>query len=365
MILTRLGLREFRNIEKATLYPSPNINIFFGDNAQGKTNLIEAVYLLANLRGFRSVKNCDFIRHGKDSCRVEAELKIAQIPHLLQVSLLPLSKKILLDEKSPDSSSSYFSHIRTILFSPEEVNLIKSGPAGRRSLIDRAVFISNPKYLDLFSTYRKILSNRNVLLKKRANSNEMEPWNEALIRAGASIRKKRWDFIRNIAPYLDDFFRQISNEKEKVIIDYPQGCWEKSSLEENFRVDLWENRESELRLGQTLSGPHRDDFIIDINGFSLRQFGSQGQQRSFILAFKTAQIREMEKRIGISPILLLDDMTGELDRERQEFLFKFLLERQTQVFLTTTEINRIFRNGFEGARFFRVDAGVFYPDTLE
>lgn len=365
MHISRLCLRNFKNIRSLTLSPAPTVNVFWGDNAQGKTNLIEAVYFLSNLRGFRGVKNQDFITHGEPGSKIEAFLEDSAVRHHFEVAFDIHCKNVYLDEKTPASSSFYFSRFQTILFAPEEVNLVKAGPAGRRALMDRAVFIATPSYLDLYSKYRKILGNRNILLKKQSSAAELEPWDEALIRAGSQIRLRRAEFINKIKPYLNDFFSWISSGREKVSIVYPEGAEDLASSEENLRGELTKRRDAELRFGHTLAGPHRDDFIFDLNGFSLRQFGSQGQQRSFMLAFKMAQLKEMEKNLGHSPILLLDDITGELDPERRGFLFDFLLKKQSQIFLTTTDNKNLKKNGFEGARFFRVSGGEFYPDTLE
>jgi DNA replication and repair protein RecF len=204
------------------------------------------------------------------------------------------------------------------------------------------------------------------LLKEGASSLEFSPWTEGLIAAVAALRRDRFLYVQRLIPFFSEVYRKVTGGEESAELDYPYGGVNDELLRNTLRQDLKREWEKERRLGQTLAGPHRDDVEFRINGFSLRLYGSQGQQRSYILAFKAAQIMDLEATTGESPVLLLDDMTSELDQRRQSLFFRFLHERQGQVFITTTDIAPLEAAGMIQARYFRLDQGTvkhYTPET--
>lgn len=357
MYIQRLFLCNYRNIKKITLEPSPEFNVLWGDNAQGKTNFLESIYLLGNLRSFRSSRNDELINHNSPGCHISGEVVSQGVRRQLDLTIVGSGKKAKIDGKDIKNAAYFMGFLRPILFSPEEVSLIKGNPAGRRALLDRAVFQSDPTFLAKAQLYERCLRQRNRLLKDAKNDRELAPWTEQLIAAGAHIRLERHRYLERLTPLLRETYSTITGGREKADLQYTTAAGDVESLQRSLRHDLAKHRERELILGQTLAGPHRDDPLMLVDGRPLRTFGSQGQQRSFMLAFKTAQIMDLEKKRGEPPVLLLDDMTGELDRQRQGFFFRFLLERRGQVFITTTDIQTLQQEGIRNARFFHVSQG--------
>jgi DNA replication and repair protein RecF len=365
MNIHRLTLCDFRNIEKVEISPDSGFNIFWGVNAQGKTNLLEAVYLLGNLKSFRGARNEEMIRHGRELSRLKGEVDCQGVRRRIELQIECHGKTGRVDGKESRSTGSFLGHLRPILFSPEEVNLIKGSPAGRRDLLDRAVFQADAAFLGRAQEYRRLLRQRNCLLRENRSRVEIQPWSEGLIRTGARIRHDRFIYIDRLLPLLREAYRNIAGGGEEADLQYTAGAPSVEKLEEALRRELERAEDRERKMGQTLAGPHRDDHRFMVNGRLLRLYGSQGQQRSFILAFKAAQIMDLENRTGEPPVLLLDDMTSELDRQRQGFFFRFLQARQGQVFITTTDIRSLIDEGFRQARFYRVSGGVVEEDCRE
>lgn len=363
MYLQRLIYCNYRNIERVNFDPDPEFNVLWGDNAQGKTNLLEGIYLLGNLRSFRGSRYEEFIRHDTVVGQVAGDLINKGVRRRIELSFSEAGKSARIDGKEIKKAGHFMSYLRPVLFSPEEVSLIKGNPAGRRSLLDRAVFQAEPAYLERAQQFERCLRQRNRLLKEGKNEQEIAPWTEQLIQAGARIRFDRLCYLERLLPLLREAYRNISGGHEEADLHYPAAGSEEEYLRQSLRRELARQHEKERALGQTMAGPHRDDPLFLVNGRPLRIFGSQGQQRSYMLAFKTAQIMDMEKQLGEPPVLLLDDMTGELDRHRQGFFFRFLLERRGQVFITTTDIQPLQKEGLQHARFFRVTQGTIQEDS--
>ncbi|WP_305041450.1 DNA replication/repair protein RecF [Geoalkalibacter sp.] len=360
MLISALQLATFRNLATAALEPARDFNVFWGENAQGKTNLLEAIYLLGTLKSFRTQRNEELIRAGALQSRLEARVETAGVGHCLELLLDGPHKRVRIDGKQVRRAGEVLGILRPVLFSPEEVNLVKGAPAGRRDLLDRALLHMDAGYLDLFQDFLRILRQRNGLLRQGAASAELTPWTEGLIRAGAAIRAERHTFATRLAPHLARVYARITEAGEQASLMCPGAP--DSDFAEDLRRELSRLHTEERRLGQTLAGPHRDDPRFLVNGRSLRSFGSQGQQRCFILAFKAAQIELLEELTGDSPVLLLDDITSELDSRRKSYLFEFLRERRGQVFLTTTDAESLRRQGLAQARFFHVSKGHWHHD---
>ena len=357
MHIENIIINNFRNIEKIEFCPDFKFNIIFGQNAQGKTNIIEALYVLANLKSFRFAKNDEFINHGKEKSYIKGLLfsKNAQRSFCLEINR---KEKILkIDNKNARSINDFFGYLRPVLFAPEEIFLLKGNPTGRRSFLDRAVFQASPVFISKILEYNRYLKQRNIILKKGNILSESDPWTIGLVESGTRVRLERIIYIKRILPLFKKIFEDITDGAESADISYPTEYSHEKELKEKFYLDLEKCREKEVHFGQTLAGPHRDDPLFTINGLPLRQYGSQGQLRSFILAFKTAQILDLEKILGEPPILLLDDMTSELDASRQKFFFDFLKKQKGQVFITTTDINPYLGADIKEGRFLRINQG--------
>ncbi|MGE4542669.1 MAG: DNA replication/repair protein RecF [Pedobacter sp.] len=358
MTLKRLILHNFRNIPTAEIYPEEGFNVLCGDNAQGKTNTLEAIYLLGHYKSFRRGKNLELIGSADKISRLQGEFCSNDLTETVCLAVSSDQKTLQINGKRPQHSSEMFGRFPSVLFAPEEVSITKGYPAGRRSLIDRAICHTQPQFLDIARAYQRCLRQRNTLLKEGVAPSILFPWTEELIVAGAKLRLARIRYLARILPLLRETYRQICADRETVDLVYPCPYHNFDDLKEDLRNNLEREHIKEKKYGMTLAGPHRDDPVFMVDNRVLGLYGSQGQQRSFILAFKTAQILDLENETGSVPLLLLDDMTSELDRKRLDFFFRFLHERKGQVFITCTELSPLQNAGFDNMRTFRVQGGL-------
>ncbi|HEX8960117.1 MAG TPA: DNA replication/repair protein RecF [Geobacteraceae bacterium] len=360
MMLKKLYINGFRNLEQSELSFGDRFNIFFGNNAQGKTNLLEAIYLLGTMKSFRMAKNAELIRweatYGVLQGCVERDGVSREIGLLLEKQ----GKKVKVDRKSVARLADFFGSLNVVLFSPEEMAMAKGMPDGRRRYLDRAIFSGDVDYLRVHHDYSRILKNRNTLLRS-GETGEMEVWSDQLAEAGARLIVKRVAYLEELAPLLRGFYGEIAGEREDAGIRYLPHLSDRGHDREGWCRELREamarSRSDELRRGATLVGPHRDDLEFILNGMPLKRHASQGEQRSFVLALKMAEIAHLERIFGSPPILLLDDITSELDRERNTNLMEFLAARRMQVFITTTAMQNIALAGTKHCRTFRIEAG--------
>jgi len=357
MYLRRLVLHNFRNLEHVEILPDKRLNVLWGANAQGKTNILEGIYLLGHLKSFRGAPGSELIRRQMPAGRLLGEVMRNGVLTTIELTFKGQQKSARINGKLVANSSEFLGLFPTILFSPEEVGLVKGYPAGRRALLDRAVFQADPPFLERARAYQRCLRQRNHLLKEGCDTAQLSPWNENLILTGTRLRLDRIGYLKRLVPQLRDIYRQITAGREEADLHYPIQEGTEEELYKKFGQELEQTSAQERHLGRTLSGPHRDDPYFIVGGHSLRKYGSQGQQRSFMLAFKTAQIIDLEANIGHQPVLLLDDMTGELDRQRQEFFFQFLRSRKGQVFITATELQALCNKGFDDVRSYCVSEG--------
>lgn len=360
MQLTQLKLNNFRNIEQAELQPHRFFNILYGLNAQGKTNIIESICLLGSLKSFRATRNEDLIKRGSIEAVIKGRSVRNRVADDMRLDIKKEGKTARLNNKIVSQPDNYLNCLRPVVFSPEEVNLVKGGPSGRRRLIDRAVFQATPGFLTIVQNYERQLKQRNKLLKEKKSDKELAPWTEILIETGAQIRLARKNYINSIFNEFYNCYKKISGDSEQAEIVYKPECETLVELENSFADELNKQKDQEFKYGITLSGPHRDDIPFLLDERSLREFGSQGQQRSFILALKTAQVLDLEKRFGEPPLLLLDDLLGELDRQRQDYFFEFLLKMKAQVFITTTDKEPLVNSGISDGLYFQVEDGVLH-----
>ena len=348
MRLTGLTIRNFRNLRSVNLSPAPGVNVIYGENAQGKTNLMEAVYLLTGQKSFRAARESDFVRFGEETARIEADF-ICQGRQKSAALALGGKKQAWLSgvECTPGELTGEF---LAVVFSPGELALIQQGPAERRAFLDGAISQVMPRYLATLAAMGRILLQRNTLIAdmlKSGSAAAMEPlletWDRSLARAAYSVCHARARFLRRLAPPAAEIYQSIcSREDQPFRLSYqpsipaPQGAdWAEippAEGEAHIRAALAAARGEDYKNYCTTLGPHRDNFEVTLAGVSARSFGSQGQQRSCALALKPAQCRVMEETLGEAPIILLDDVLSELDRTRREYFLRG--EHPGQVFIT-------------------------------
>jgi len=356
VLLEQLTARRFRNLGDVSLYWSDGFNVIWGRNAQGKTNLLEAVYLLGHLKSFRGSRVAELVQEGSEAARINGCVTAGGVQHQLEVTIEERGLTPRLDGKAVSRLSQFLGTVRPVLFTADELGLLKGSPAGRRSLIDRAVLQADPSYLDRVQTFQRVLRQRNQLLKERAPATQLAPWDEALIENGAQLRHDRGLYLGRLQPLLRQVGAEIAGGEE-IDLHYHQGGHDLSDCRARLRRDIERLHGREQLLGQTLAGPHRDDPEPLVGGRPLKLFGSQGQIRSFLLAFKAAQLLDLEALLGEPPLLLLDDLASELDAERQASFFAFLRRRRGQVLITTTHPATLGPAVCPEARYFRVEQG--------
>lgn len=349
MLLEALRLQNFRNLEHVELEPHPRFNILAGENGQGKTNLLEAVYLLSAVKSFRPQTNADLIRFGEEGATLEARVDRGGSERVVRLEVSNRGKKIFLNDNPVRQLSDFFGTVNVVMFGPEDIAILKGSPSERRRFIDRAIFNALPAFATETQHYEDVLSQRNALLKDHSpDASLLTVYDEQLIQYGAQIVERRLKFLSYFRPILQRTFRAIFDESFEADIRYDMKWSDRDDSTENdldsrlaiervLQEGLERTRRDERMRGYTLIGPHRDDLKTSLNGRDVKTFASQGQHRAFVLAMKIAEITHLEERYRFAPILLLDDVSSELDRERNRFLFDFLRSRmEGQVFITTT-----------------------------
>ncbi len=336
MKIASLKLENFRNYSNAQIMFSPGVNSLVGKNAQGKTNLIEAIYFACIGKSFRTSKEKELLSWGKDAGSVTLQASNQIRNKEIKVILQKGCKKIVrMDGINIRRIGDVLGEVPIVFFSPDELKLVKDSPEERRRFMNIDISQTNKKYFYLLSRYEKILDNRNKLLKSTTNKEvileTVDIWNRAIASAGIKIAKERAEFIKKIAPYADMANKFISNG-ENLVVEY-NGI--KVESEEEYISKLEKSFEKDFKLGYTTFGPHRDDIDIYLNGVEVKNFGSQGQQRTAALALKLAELEIIKEKTGEYPVLILDDVFSELDAGRRQRLLKFTSRCQT--FITTTD----------------------------
>ena len=363
MKLKKIYLLAFRNLKKIELAPAHRFNIFYGKNAQGKTSLLESIFLLGTLKSFKLAKNSELITWGSEMGLVKGWVERDGVTREIAIQIEKLGKKVKLDQKSVVKADEFFGNLNVVVFTPEEITMVRGVPDLRRKYLDRAVFSSDVTYLSVYHDYCKILKNRNILLRSGEKSG-LDIWTEKLAETGSRVITRRLAYLRAIEGLLNNYYSDISGTEEVAEIAYRPHLLDSDRYEQDSYGALGEalarSSMEEQRRGTTLAGPHRDDIDFVLNGRSLKLYGSQGQQRSFILALKMAEIEYLHRKFDSPPILLLDDMTSELDQDRKRNLMEFLKRKEMQVFITTTSLQNISLEGIENYRTFHVSEGMVH-----
>jgi DNA replication and repair protein RecF len=335
--LAHLRLRDFRNYARLDADFAPGFHVLLGGNAQGKTNILEAVYLLATLRSFRGVGGAQMIRHGQKGWFIGARV-VAQADHDIRMYWSPAERKLSLDARPVKRLPDFLGTLRAVVFCTEDLLLVKGTARVRRRFMDLLLAQTHAPYLPLLQRYSAALRARNSLLKQRAPDDAtLEGFSKELVAAGAELLRHRRELIPRVAPLAQEAFRLVAaGAQEELRLDYAPG------VKGEFTADLAKSRERERAMRMTLVGPHRDDLRLLINDRPAAQFGSEGQKRTLAIALKMAQAGFLAATHGTPPVLLIDDVMGELDATRRNGLLP-LLERSDhargQVFMTCTSEN--------------------------
>lgn len=366
MNIERLQLTNYRNYESLTLDFSPNINVFIGENAQGKTNVMESIYVLAMAKSHRTSNDKELIRWEADYGKIEGvvQKRYGSLPIELTVS--KKGKKGKINHLEQTRLSNYIGQMNVVMFAPEDLNIVKGSPQLRRRFIDMEIGQISPVYLHDLLTFQKLLKQRNSILKSnqgRSTFNDVmfDIYTEQYIHAAVQIIRKRFQFVDLLQEWAEPIHANISRGLEKLVIQYcPIAGLEASQtaeeMEEHLLKKLAEGKKRELERGVTLIGPHRDDLQFFVNDYDVQIYGSQGQQRTTALSLKLAEIELIKQETKDTPILLLDDVLSELDDYRQTHLLNTIQE-EVQTFVTTTSVEGIHHETMKHAKMFHVKQG--------
>lgn len=355
MVIKSLKLKNYRNYELLDLTFDPKTNILYGDNAQGKTNILEALYLSGTTKSHRGTKDRDLVRFGCDEAHLETVVVKRGIEFQIDMHLKKNSPKGIAINKIPiRKASELFGIIHFVFFSPEDLNIIKEGPSGRRRFIDLELSQLDKVYLSNLSNYNRVINQRNSLLKDIYRQDHLvetlDIWDMQLVEYGTKVMEGRKKFVEEVNEIIADIHYKLTGGREKISLTY-----ETSIGNMTLEQALKKNRERDLRLKSTSVGPHRDDLCFMAGDLDIRKFGSQGQQRTAALSLKLSEIELVRSLISDTPVLLLDDVLSELDKHRQNYLLDSIHDIQTVI--TCTGLDEFVNHRFSINKIFHVKNG--------
>lgn len=355
MIIKSLELSHFRNYETLDLLFDKGTNILYGDNAQGKTNILEAIYLSATTKSHKGSKDKDVISFGEEESHIRTYLEKDGVEVKVDMHLRSnKSKGIAINGQKIKKAAELLGILNVVFFSPEDLSIIKNGPAERRRFVDMELCQLDSFYLYNLNHYNKIVNQRNKLLKDLYLNPSLREtltiWDSQLVSFGGKIIERRGQFIEQLNDIIKEIHSKLSGGKEELVIQY-----EPDVEIEDFEKKLKYNQERDIKLKQTSAGPHRDDFSFLIQDIDIRRFGSQGQQRTAALSLKLSEIELVKKMTKDTPVLLLDDVLSELDSNRQNYLLNSIGDIQT--IITCTGLDEFINNRFEINKIYKVTAG--------
>ena len=355
MIIKSLELANFRNYDFLDIHFSNGTNILYGDNAQGKTNILEAIYLSSTTKSHKGTKDRDIISFDQEEAHIKTILEKDGIENKIDMHLRKnKSKGIAINGQKIKKASELLGLLNVVFFSPEDLSIVKNGPAERRRFVDMELCQLDGFYLYNLNNYNKIVNQRNKLLKDMHFTPELKDtlniWDSQLISFGSKIIERRKIFVDQLNEIIFDIHKKLSGNKEELIIVY-----EPDTLIEDYEHSLIINQEKDIKLKQTTVGPHRDDFSFMAGNIDIRKFGSQGQQRTAALSLKLSEIELVKKLTKDNPVLLLDDVLSELDSNRQNYLLNTIGDIQT--IITCTGLDEFVNNRFEIDKVFKVESG--------
>ena len=355
MNIRSIELHDYRNYEDLKIEFQNGTNILYGDNAQGKTNILEAAYLSGTTKSHRGSKDREIIRFEKPEAHIRTIVEKGNSEYRIDLHLKRReSKGIAINGVPIKKASELFGFLNIIFFSPEDLNIIKNGPSERRRFLDAEICQLDKIYLSDLTRYNKVLAQRNRLLKEIEDNKEListlSIWNQQLLQYGKRIIRRRREFIGRLNELIHPIHERLTGGKEYLVLKY-----EPDTAENDFEIALLSAEQRDLRQLSTTVGPHRDDLFFQVNDIDVRRYGSQGQQRTSALSLKLAEIELVKNTIHEPPVLLLDDVLSELDQNRQNFLLQSIGDIQTIV--TCTGIEDFIRNRFRIDRVFIVKEG--------
>ncbi len=352
MLVRSLELKEYRNYEQVNLQFDDGINILYGENAQGKTNILEAIYLGGTTKSHRGSKDRDIIRFNKDEAHVRLNIEKNKVSHRIDMHLKRnKAKGVAIDSIPIKRQGELFGMLNLVFFSPEDLNIIKNGPGERRRFLDLELCQLDKIYMHHLTNYNKALAQRNQLLKQisvnRKLLDTLYIWDSKLIEHGSVIIDTRKSFINKINTLIYPIHKKLTGGKEELILVY-----EPNVNQEDFEEKLEKGQERDLFIKMTNNGPHRDDMLFFYDNIDIRKFGSQGQQRTAALSLKLAELELVKEAIKENPVLLLDDVLSELDRSRQNQLLNSIGDIQT--IITCTGLEEFISHRFKYNKIFNV-----------
>ncbi len=366
MYIDEISLINFRNYKNEKISFHKKTNLIIGKNAQGKTNLLESLYIMSLGKSFRTNKDKEMIGFCGSSCTVKCGYTKNNIQNSIEIGISQIGKSIKIGNVAAEKTSDLLEHVYTVIFSPEDMKIIKDEPEKRRRFMDREICLLRPVYYRNLGRYKKTLGHRNALLKRtNADADMLRTWDEILVESGSRIIWDRKNFIDKLNIFSRDYHSQITGGKEELDLIYEPDTGEVfdlSDISESFKEILIKRRKADLARGITSAGPHKDDIKVTINGMDARHFGSQGQQRTAALSMKLALIKLIKEEKGEDAVLLLDDVLSELDASRQEFLFDTLWN--IQLFITSADLSGALMKRIKGGQVITVEKGRVSKNSL-
>ena len=361
MIIKSLELDHYRNYEHLEIDFDEGINILYGNNAQGKTNILESIYYLGTTKSHKGSKDKDVIKFGNDEAHIRSYVVKNGIDYKIDMHLRSSkSKAIAINSNHIKKASDLLGIINIILFSPEDLSIIKNSPSDRRRFMDLELCQLDKVYLSNLTNYNKIVNQRNTLLKDIWNHPELKDtldiWDNQLISLGSRIIERRLLFVNQLNDIINDIHKKLSGDTKDLEIQYIPNVSIK-----DYETQMIMNRDKDIRYKMTSVGPHRDDFIFMIEGIDVKKFGSQGQQRTVALSLKLSEIELVKNLTGNSPILLLDDVLSELDSNRQNYLLNSIGDIQT--IITCTGLDEFINNRIHVNKVFKITDGTILSEN--
>ena len=365
MKIKKINLLNFRNYSNSSISFHDKLTILVGNNAQGKTNIVEGISILALTKSFRVGNNLNLIKYGKSKCRIKGIIKKESIITKLEVDLSETEKKLMVNQSNISKVSDYISNLNVILFTPDDLEIIKGSPNIRRNLLNMELSQISKKYLKIYNEYHRLLKTRNEYLKvlfqnSIADKAYLDIITDKLIEKAIFIYKLRKEYIDNINKNIDNYYKNIFGDSGLVIKYTPNiefDSFEDEVMRKKMKHTFKKNYLKELNYGMTIYGPHRDDFTFIFKERDLKISGSQGQQRLAIICFKLSEITIFKDHSNYYPVLLLDDIFSELDIKKRNKLLKMITEHDVQCIITTTDLKNISKSYIEKSLVYYVKDG--------
>ena len=358
MYIESIQLKNFRNYEFLEMEFEKGTNILYGDNAQGKTNILEAVYLCGTSKSHKGSKDKEIIRFHEDESHIRMMIRKDGMSYKIDMHLKKnKAKGVAINGLPIKKARELLGVVNLVFFSPEDLNIIKNGPSERRRFLDLELCQLDTIYLTDLANYNHVINQRNKLLKDMSFNSKLKDtldvWDMQMINYGKQIIRKRKAFVEELNEIVHDIHRNLTGGIEQIDVVY-----EPNTESEQFEETLFRNRERDLRMKMSSTGPHRDDLCVMVNGIDIRKYGSQGQQRTAALSLKLSEIYLVKKRIKDTPVLLLDDVLSELDGNRQTYLLDSIHDIQTMI--TCTGLDDFISHQFQINKVFHVIKGAVY-----